>query len=61
MFYSTKIKAFVVIFFLFFSDNVIGQSNNHRSMDPVIKSFLVPGWGQIELGYKKSLKNIYIH
>ena len=56
MFYSTETKALVVIFFLFFSDNVIGQSNNHRSIDPVIKSFLVPGWGQIELGYKNRSK-----
>ena len=56
MLYNIKTKAIVVIFVLFFSDNVIGQSNNNRSIDPIIKSFLVPGWGQIELGCKNRSK-----
>tara|TARA_A100001015_G_scaffold134139_1_gene148832 strand:- start:548 stop:1126 length:579 start_codon:yes stop_codon:yes gene_type:complete len=37
------------------------QPVNKNSLDPVIKSFLVPGWGQNELGYKsRSKKYIYV-
>ena len=49
-------KTFIVIFFLFFNGKILGQPTKNRSLDPVIKSFLVPGWGQNELGYKKRSK-----
>ena len=49
-------KTFIVIFFLFFNGKILGQPTKDRSLDPVIKSFLVPGWGQNELGYKKRSK-----
>ena len=55
-----QIKPFNLIFFLFFTELIICQPVNQKIIDPVIKSFLVPGWGQSELGYKDRSK-IYIY
>ena len=56
MLYNFQAKTFIVIFFLLFNGKILGQPAKDRSLDPVIKSFLVPGWGQSELGYKKRSK-----
>ena len=56
MFCANQNKTFIVIFFLFFSGKLICQPVNEKAIDPIIKSFLVPGWGQRELGYKKRSK-----
>jgi len=56
MFCANQNKTFIVIFFLFFSGKLICQPVNEKAIDPIIKSFLVPGWGQSELGYKERSK-----
>ena len=56
MFCANQNKTFIVIFFLFFSGKLICQPVNEKAIDPIIKSFLVPGWGQRELGYKERSK-----
>ena len=56
-----QVKSSTVIFLLFFTELMICQPVNKKNVDPVIKSFFVPGWGQNELGYKsRSKKYIYI-
>ena len=54
MFCFNQIKSFIVIFLLFFSSKTLGQLDTEKSIDPVIKSFLVPGWGQSDLGFKNA-------
>tara|TARA_B100001996_G_scaffold371089_1_gene346068 strand:+ start:435 stop:1076 length:642 start_codon:yes stop_codon:yes gene_type:complete len=56
MFCANQNKTFIVIFFLFFSGKLICQPVNEKAIDPIIKSFLVPGWGQSDLGYKERSK-----
>ncbi len=56
MFCANQNKTFIVIFFLFFSGKLICQPVNEKALDPIIKSFLVPGWGQSDLGYKERSK-----
>ena len=56
MFCANQNKTFIVIFFLFFSGKLICQPVNEKAIDPIIKSFLVPGWGQRDLGYKERSK-----
>ena len=56
MFCANQNKTFIAIFFLFFSGKLICQPVNEKAIDPIIKSFLVPGWGQRELGYKERSK-----
>ena len=41
-----QIKSSTVIFLLFFTELMICQPVNKKNVDPVIKSFFVPGWGQ---------------
>ena len=56
MFCANQNKTFIVIFFLFFTGKLICQPVNEKAIDPTIKSFLVPGWGQSDLGYKERSK-----
>ena len=56
MFCFNQTKSFIVIFLLFFSSKTLGQLDTEKSIDPVIKSFLVPGWGQRDLGFKNRSK-----
>lgn len=49
-------KSFIVLFLLFFSSKTLSQLDTEKSIDPVIKSFLVPGWGQSDLGFKNRSK-----
>ena len=56
MFCFNQTKSFIVIFLLFFSSKTFGQLDTEKSIDPVIKSFLVPGWGQSDLGFKNRSK-----
>ena len=56
-----QVKTSTVVILFFFTELMICQPVNKNSLDPVIKSFLVPGWGQNELGYKsRSKKYIYV-
>ena len=56
-----QVKISTVVILFFFTELMICQPVNKNSLDPVIKSFLVPGWGQNELGYKsRSKKYIYV-
>ena len=56
-----QVKTSTVVILFFFTELMICQPVNKNSFDPVIKSFLVPGWGQNELGYKsRSKKYIYV-
>ena len=56
-----QVKTSTVVVLFFFTELMICQPVNKNSLDPVIKSFLVPGWGQNELGYKsRSKKYIYV-
>ena len=56
MFCFNQTKSFIVIFLLFFSSKTFSQLDTEKSIDPVIKSFLVPGWGQSDLGFKNRSK-----
>ena len=56
MFCFNQTKSFIVIFLLFFTSKAFGQLDTEKSIDPVIKSFLVPGWGQSDLGFKNRSK-----
>tara|TARA_Y100000748_G_scaffold276475_1_gene252879 strand:+ start:15269 stop:15910 length:642 start_codon:yes stop_codon:yes gene_type:complete len=60
MFFSfqNKIKLFVLIFFI--NSFVLCQKIENKSIDPVFKSLLVPGWGQHDLGYKDRSK-VYLY
>jgi len=56
-----QVKTSTVVILFFFTELMLCQPVNKNSLDPVIKSFLVPGWGQNELGYKsRSKKYIYV-
>jgi len=56
-----QVKISTVVILFFFTELMLCQPVNKNSLDPVIKSFLVPGWGQNELGYKsRSKKYIYV-
>ena len=56
-----QVKTSTLVILFFFTELMICQPVNKNSLDPVIKSFLVPGWGQNELGYKsRSKKYIYV-
>ena len=56
MFCIYQAKTFLVLLLLFFPSKALSQLDNEKSIDPIIKSFLMPGWGQRELGYKDRSK-----
>lgn len=56
MFRICQAKTYLVLLLLFFPSKALCQLDNEKSIDPVIKSFLMPGWGQRELGYKDRSK-----
>jgi hypothetical protein len=57
----SQVKSSTVIILFFFTELMICQPVNKIFLEPVIKSFLVPGWGQKELGYNsRSKKYIYV-
>ena len=49
--YQNKIKSLTYIVFML----SIGlcQQKEQKSFDPVVKSLLLPGWGQQDLGFNK--------
>ena len=56
-----QVKTSTLVILFFFTELMICQPVNKKNVDPVIKSFFVPGWGQNELGYKsRSKKYIYV-
>jgi hypothetical protein len=56
---QNQIKLFFLFFFI--TSSTICQNINYKSIDPVFKSLILPGWGQYDLGYKeRSRAYLYI-
>jgi len=48
-----KTTKITLILFIMFNAMLFGQLQAHHKLDPVIKSLIVPGWGQKTLGKPK--------
>ena len=61
MFFSLQNQIKLFFLFFFITSSTICQNINNKSIDPVFKSLILPGWGQYDLGYKeRSRAYLYI-